>query len=76
MKKHEGFGFDDPGPPLKYGSLAASEFHYTLINTLSLALELRQTMRLTKGLITISCNPFVFSILKLNLLIQQIGIFR
>jgi hypothetical protein len=47
IKKHEGFGFDDPGPPLKYGSLAASEFHYTLINTHSLTLELDKKMQLT-----------------------------
>ena len=44
-----GFGFNDAGPALMYGSLIAPKFHYILINTLSLALELRQTMRLTKG---------------------------
>ena len=44
-----GFGFNDAGPALRYGSLTAPKFHYILINTLSLALELRQTMRLTKG---------------------------
>jgi hypothetical protein len=47
-EKEKGFGFDDPGPALRYGSLTAPKFHYTLINTLSLALELRQNMRLTK----------------------------
>ena len=56
MKKHGGFGFDDAGPALRYGSLAKSNqrltgpwLHNIWIKTHSLGLKPRQTMRLTIG---------------------------
>ena len=54
-EKAWGFGFDDPGPALMYGSLAKSNqrltgpwLHNIWIKTHSLGLKPRQTMRLTK----------------------------
>jgi len=56
MKKHVAFGFDDPNPALKYGSLAKSNqrltgpwLHNICIITHSLGLKPRQNTRLTKG---------------------------
>ena len=56
MKSMRGFGFDDPGPALMYGSLAKSNqrltgpwLHNIWIKTHSLGLKPRQTMRLTIG---------------------------
>jgi hypothetical protein len=55
-EKAWGFGFDDPGPALMYGSLAKSNqrltgpwLHNIWIKTHSLGLKPRQTMRLTIG---------------------------
>ena len=55
-EKAWGFGFNDAGPALMYGSLAKSNqrltgpwLHNIWIKTHYLALELRQNMRLTKG---------------------------